>query len=151
MTLTAIVAIPENTDFASLSDEVQAVLNQLLVKWPTHKDAIDDAQVYGGKRVIIVHLNKPSDTPLAAIEAMLSNYSLDWDVHALQDFKTHTEIVDDEPTQVLSVYKTAGAALQPYLKESKPVTYDAEGNVLTWRKPTNSEIEQFAGAQPWDE
>ena len=123
MTLAAIVAVPVDTDIDNLPDETARVIDALFVK---HAD-MTPSQPVNGYRVVIAHLANPSpDDPLAAIEGLLAAHSLDWTVLHLQDYHARTEMVDDEPVSVVTVYKQRGDTLAPYIVP-QPI-FDADGN-----------------------
>ena len=142
MTLAAIVAVPVDTDINNLPEETARVIDALFVK---HAD-MTPSQPVNGYRVVIAHLANPSpDDPLAAIEGLLAAHSLDWTIIQLQDYHAHTEMVDDEPVSVVTVYKQRGDTLDPYLVP-QPI-FDENGvQTGTWTPAPHV----FLGQEPWE-
>ncbi len=142
--------LPDATEFDNMSKPLQAQLNALDTRWPSFPGI--GTKSYQSKKLIHARLQHP-DLTKATLEALISAFSLDWEVIGIREAVKIPAVYDNEGNETQAAYFSViepinKATILPYLNDI--VEIDENQNTTT-RAPTLADtiyLPMYAGVDP---
>lgn len=145
MKYTLLIEVPEATDVTdpSFDQDVVWELGQMNGEWPS--SPMPDTKVIAGKKLIHALIDTNASDPLLLVNALITTYSLDWTVMAMQTFDTtpvydgNGDLVSNDAT-TLMIFNTDAL---DYMNDR----LDGDGPAL--QTPEKNWVSKYQGQSDW--